>query len=148
MYLSGLDRIVWLRYRISHSSRDIVWGLPMLHCGLTRPRPAAEGSPDEIRSTLDQFLRSCREPALLEPGEDLFPLAPENFTLDIRGSRLTLQAWDHTRNLTRRLISARLLAEGRLELTVERFPKKQGPAYLLDLARRSGAELASDSALT
>lgn len=113
----------------------------MLHFGLTRPRHAAEGSPDEIRCTLDQFLRSCREPALLEPGEDLFPLTADNFTLDIRASRLTLQAWDHTRNLTRRLLSARLLAEGRLELTVERFPKKQGPAYLLDLSRRSGAEL-------
>ena len=113
----------------------------MLHFGLTRPRPAAEGSLDEIRVTLDRFLRSCREPALLEPGEDLFPLTPDNFTLDIRASRLTLQAWDHTRNLTRRLLAARLLAEGRLELTVERFAKKQGSAYLLDLARRSGAEL-------
>ncbi len=83
------------------------------------------------------------EPALLEPGEELFPLTAENFALEMRGSRLTLQAWDRTRNLTRRLIAAQVSAAGRLELTVERFAKRQGAAYLLDLARRSGADLAA-----
>lgn len=113
----------------------------MLLLGLKHPRRAAEGSPDEIRQTLAEFIRSSREPALLEPGEDLFPLIADHFSLEVRASRLTLQAWDHTRNVTRRLVSAHLVTEGRLELTVERFPKKQGPAFVLDLARRSGAEM-------
>lgn len=95
-------------------------------------------SPDELRALLEDFLKTCKEPALLEPGEDLFPLAPETYALEIRGSRLTLQAWDRTRNLTRRVLAAEVSAAGRLELTVERFAKRQGAAYLLDLQRRSG----------
>lgn len=99
------------------------------------------GTPEEIRGLVEDFLKGCKDPALLEPGEDLFALTPESFALEMRGSRLTLQAWDRTRNLTRRLIAARVSAAGRLELTVERFAKRQGAAYLLDLSRRSGAEL-------
>jgi hypothetical protein len=104
--------------------------------------PSLSGrSPEEILLLVEDFLKGCKEPALLEPGEDLFPLAPETYALEIRGSRLTLQAWDRARNLTRRVLAAQVSATGRLELTVERFAKRQGAAYLLDLQRRSGAEL-------
>jgi hypothetical protein len=66
-------------------------------------RPSAVLSAEEIRTTIEAFLKQCRQPALLEPGEELFPLTTENLSLDLRGSRLTLQAWDRTRNLTRRV---------------------------------------------
>ena len=56
-----------------------------------------------IRAQIESFLTSAREPALLEPGEELLPLTAENYSLEIRGSRLTLQAWDRTRNWSRRL---------------------------------------------
>lgn len=103
--------------------------------------PRSASAPDEIRVLVEEFLAGSKEPALLEPGEELFPLTAENFTLEMRGSRLTIQAWDRTRNLTRRIISAEQSAAGRLELTVERFAKRQGAAYLLDLARRTGADV-------
>ncbi len=106
------------------------------------PAPRAAGrSPDEIRSLVEAFLKTSKEPALLEPGEDLFPLTPENFALEMRGSRLTLEAWDRTRNLTRRLVAVEASTAGRLELTVERFAKREGAMYLIDLSRRAGAEL-------
>jgi hypothetical protein len=89
---------------------------------------SAASSPEEIRSLVEDFLQSCKEPALLEPGEDLFPLAPESYALEVRGSRVTLQAWDRDRNLTRRILSAKVSAAGRLELTVERFARRQVPA--------------------
>ena len=98
-----------------------------------------------IRETIEAFLKNCRQPALMEPGEELLPITGDNFELDFHGSRLTLQAWDRTRNLTRRVIGHKAPTAGRLELVVERFPKRQGPLFLLDLARRTGADLGQRS---
>jgi hypothetical protein len=98
-------------------------------------------SAEAIRAVIETFLKDCKQPALLEPGEELFPITAENFSLDLRGSRLTLQAWDRTRNLTRRVTEAGKPTSARLELAVERFAKRKGQIFLLDLARRSGADM-------
>ncbi len=100
---------------------------------------AASRTPETIRAVVEDFLKGAREPALLEPGEELFPLTRDNFTLEMRGSRLTLDAWDRTRNLTRRLVAAELTS-GRVQLTIERFARREATIYLVDLARRSGAD--------
>jgi hypothetical protein len=106
------------------------------------PKPRGSGrSAEETRAAIEAFLKSCRQPALLEPGEDLLPLEGDNLALDLRGTRLTLQAWDRQRNLTRRVTGIADPAPGRLELTVERFARREGRLFLLDLARRSGADL-------
>jgi hypothetical protein len=110
------------------------------------PAPRASGrSADEARAAIEAFLEECRQPALLEPGEELLPLSADNFVLEQRGGRLTLQAWDRTRNLTRRVTDVHAAAAGRLELTVERFAKRQGQLFLLDRARRAGADLSRRS---
>ena len=84
-------------------------------------KAAAVRDPGEIRAAVESFLQSAREPALLEPGEDLFPLTAGSYVLEIRGSRLTLQAWDRTRNWSRRLTAINESTNARLALTVERF---------------------------
>ncbi|HTS27285.1 MAG TPA: hypothetical protein VMH81_15515 [Bryobacteraceae bacterium] len=99
----------------------------------------------ETRAVIEGFLKNCREPALLEPGEELLPITAGNFILEERGSRLTLQAWDRTRHLTRRVTAARSSTTARLEMRVERFAKREGPLFMLDLARRAGAELGQRS---
>src|ERR1035441_1160320 len=66
-------------------------------------KTAATRDLPRIRAEIEDFLKSAREPALLEPGEELLPLNSENYALEMRGSRLTLQAWDRTRNWSRRL---------------------------------------------
>jgi len=96
---------------------------------------------EEARAAIEAFLEGARQPALLEPGEELLPLAEGNFALELRGTRLTLQAWDRTRNLTRRVTEVGIASAGRLEMVVERFARREGRMYLLDLARRAGAEL-------
>jgi hypothetical protein len=107
--------------------------------------PPAQGvsgrSAEEIRAVIETFLQHCRQPALLEPGEELLPIGAANFDLEMRGSRLTLQAWDTTRNLTRRVTGVEQAAAGRLELTVEKFARREGCVFLLDLARHAGAEM-------
>jgi len=98
-------------------------------------------SADEMRAAIDAFVKKCKEPALMEPGEELLLIAPDNFVIESRGSRLTLQAWDRTRNLTRRILEVKESTAARLELTAEKFPRREGPLFLLDLAHPSGAEL-------
>ena len=101
---------------------------------------------EEIRAAIAAFLKNAKQPALLEPGEELLPLTEDNFALDLRGGRLTLQAWDRTRNLTRRVTAIQEPTSARLEITVERFPRREGQLFLLDLARRAGADLGRRSA--
>jgi len=106
------------------------------------PVPRVPGrSAEEIRLAIEGFLRNCRQPALMEPGEELLPLTTDNHTIEMRGTRLTIQAWDRTRNLARRIIDMEEPTTARLELTVERFARREGRMFLLDLGRRSGADM-------
>ena len=109
------------------------------------PRPArrARGcQAEEIRSAIERFLASARQPALLEPGEELLPLSGDNFALHARESRLSLQAWSQTRNLVRRVAGIQEEGAGRLELVVERFARKEGRLILVDLSRPAGYDFA------
>ncbi len=99
----------------------------------------------QIRAQVEDFLKNARQPALLEPGEELLALTAENYALEMRGSRLTLQAWDRTRNWSRRLTAISEATNARLALTVEHFARREGQMFLLDLGRRSGAELSKRS---
>jgi hypothetical protein len=96
--------------------------------------------PADAQAAIERFLQSARRPALLEPGEPLLPLAADNYTLQLRSSRLTLQAWDQTRNLVRRVTGVAHEARGRLELVVEQFARKEGRLFLVDLARPSSQD--------
>jgi hypothetical protein len=99
----------------------------------------------QIRAHIEDFLKGAREPALLEPGEELLPLNADNYSLEMRGSRLTLQAWDRTRNWSRRLTAITEATKARLAMTVEHFARREGQMFLIDLARRSGADLGKRS---
>jgi hypothetical protein len=103
-------------------------------------------SAEEKLAAIEAFLKNCRQPALLEPGEELLPITSESFALEVSGARLTLQAWDRTRNLTRRVTAVGSPAAARLELKVERFARREGQLFLLDLARRAGADMGRRSA--
>jgi hypothetical protein len=96
--------------------------------------------PADAQAAIERFLQSSRQPALLEPGEPLLPLTSDNFSLTVRSSRLTLQAWDDSRNLVRRVTGVAHEARGRLELIVERFARKEGRLFLVDLARPSSQD--------
>jgi hypothetical protein len=97
--------------------------------------------PESDRAAIAAFIQKARRPVLLEPGEELLPLLADSFELSIRGSRLTLQAWDRTRNIVRRVTSVAAQTPGRLELEIERFARRSGSVFLLDLDRPAGAEM-------
>jgi hypothetical protein len=97
-------------------------------------------------AAIERFLGEARQPVLLEPGEDLLPLVAGSYLLEMRGSRLVLQAWDRTRNLVRRVIAVSRESRGRLELVIERFARKEGRIFLLDVARPAASEFGKRSA--
>lgn len=97
--------------------------------------------PERTLAAIEEFLRKARRPALLEPGEEILPLLADSYELGVRGSRLTLQAWDRTRNIVRRITAIDGQTPGRLELAIERFARRPGRLFLLDLDRPAGAEM-------
>ena len=104
--------------------------------------PRVDGrSAEKTRLAIEAFLKNSRQPALLEPGEELLAIGADNFSLEVRGERLTLQAWDRMRNLARRVTGIKQSTPARLEMVVERFGRREGVVFLVDLGRRAGSEL-------
>ena len=91
--------------------------------------------PAEAHAAIERFLNASREPILLEPGEDPFRLEAGSYVLDWSGGRLSIQVWDRTRNLVRRIIGLEGEQQGKLELVIEKFPKREGQLLLVDTAR-------------
>jgi hypothetical protein len=89
----------------------------------------------QAHAAIERFLIASSRPVLLEPGEDHFPLVPGRFAVDWNGARLTLQTWDENRNLVRRVTGLGAEQPGTIELIIERFPRRAGRLFLIDLAR-------------
>ena len=68
----------------------------------------------------------------MEPGEEPVRLVSDNFALEFRAGRLTLQVWDEERNIVRRVTAVSSAHPGRVELAVERFGKRAGSLLLMD----------------
>jgi hypothetical protein len=94
------------------------------------------------REAIDSFVRSARRPALLEPGEPLLPFTPETFHYEDQPTHVLVQAWDETRNITRRVTAVREQSKGKLSLTVRKFANREGELLLVDLAVPSKKEWA------
>jgi hypothetical protein len=99
------------------------------------PRDAAEA-----KAAIERFLEGARSPALLEPGEELLPMASDTFACEMRSGRLILQAWDERRNVSRRVLGIMSETRGKLELAVEKFARREGSVILVDLARPANHE--------
>ena len=102
--------------------------------------PAVARDVAGMHAAIERFLKACLRPYLLEPGEELLPLKEGSYSIDRAESRLTLQAWGDTRNLTRRIVGIGEERRGRMELVVERFARTVGRMFLLDLAHPDSQE--------
>ncbi len=100
--------------------------------------PSAEGAsrrpPEEARAAIERFLKSSRQPELIEPGEPPIPLEDGRYSLEVRGGRLTLHAWSDQSSLVRRITGVQFEKPGRLDVTIELFGKKTGRLSLIDRA--------------
>jgi hypothetical protein len=100
----------------------------------------------ELRAAIENFLRVCREPAWIEPGEEPLPLVGGSYAVQEAGGRLTLEAWSDTCTRARRVTGIVSAAPGRLELRIERFGKRAGTLLLADRGRASNQSLETRAA--
>ena len=96
-----------------------------------------------VRDAIKQFLESAAQPVLIEPGEDPLPIRADKFVLGTRnGCACTLECWDETRNLVRRIRAVGKARRGFLELEVERFGGRTGSLLMIDMAQASNTSAA------
>lgn len=104
-------------------------------------RKAAVADPPELlRARIEEFVRECRAPAVLEPGEKTIPLEEGRFDMQVQGGALVLHAWSAETSLVRRIVRIRDAERGRLNLVTRRLAQGEGGLLILDLAR-AGAHL-------
>jgi hypothetical protein len=85
--------------------------------------------------TVTAFLKTCRNPAVLEFGDEAVRLRPGEYSLELRADRLWVEAWTETRSISRRILTIERQAAGALDCTVHRFGGKAGKLSFLDLDR-------------
>jgi hypothetical protein len=95
---------------------------------------------------IEQFLKTAGQPAVMEPGEDAIPVGTDNFRLECRGEKVTLEIWSETHNLVRRVRAIHNERRGRLELEVEHFGGRTGRLTLVDLAHPSSRDASRNGA--
>ncbi len=90
--------------------------------------------PADVRAQVEGFLSRARRPALIEPGEPLLALDSGHYILEEHSTHVTLQAWDDTRNLVRKISGVERVERGKLSLLVRHFAGREGAMHLVDLA--------------
>ena len=99
---------------------------------MRKPTPVFE--PDPILDSIGRFLLTARKPALVEPGEPILLLERDHFSIEAKAAHITLQAWDASRNLVRRVMAVGRVEKGKVSLKVQRFAGREGAMQLVDLA--------------
>jgi hypothetical protein len=95
----------------------------------------------ETAAAIERFLKSTRNPALVEPGEEPIALTPGSYELAVTNGRLVLAAWNGTRNISRRVTGVDSERAGRLELSIEKLGGRTGTLLLFDAARPTNQAL-------
>lgn len=100
--------------------------------------------PDDERfaayEAIQRFLSVAKKPVAFEAGEEPMPLTAGLYDIRVDGSRLLFQIWDTKRNLVRRVVGVESESASQLDVTVERFGKRNGTLHMLD-ASRAAAEM-------
>lgn len=89
----------------------------------------------DLLTAIETFVATCRQPALLEYGDEMMTLVPGQYALEMRSGRLWVDAWTEARSLSRRILSIERHAAGVLDCMVHRFGGKSGRLTFLDLDR-------------
>jgi len=94
----------------------------------------------ELVRTLKEFVAGCREPVLIEAGQEPIRLLPGQHEWSMAAGRVMVEAWDESARLTRRVRGIVRRQPGALTLEIERFGKKAGTLMLLDRARAAALD--------
>lgn len=107
---------------------------------LTLHPARAKSDPLATHAAIERFVHSARQPVLFEPGDDPLTITSATFSMSARGNVVTIECWNDTRNLIRRIRGIRSERRGRLEIEIERFGALVGTLMFLDLADPSNRD--------
>ena len=128
---------------MEHGSITMIAGMFRTNASRNGGGGSADG---RLAAEVRRFLAAHGHAALFESGEPLLLLEPGRCSVEERGGRVVLEAWDDHRSFSRRLSGVASLAPGRLELHTERFGNRRGRLVLSsrpdELARRAGRDCA------
>ena len=97
--------------------------------------PTIAQDPELLLTAIEAFLATCRSPAALEYGENPIPLLHGCYALEIRSGRLSIEIWDETRSVSRRILSVERHSTGVLDCAIQKFGGKPSRLTFLDLER-------------
>ena len=90
--------------------------------------------PEILLAAIEAFLRLAG-PAALEYGENPIPLVAGCYALEIRSGRLSIEIWDESRSVSRRILSVERHSTGVLDCAIQKFGGKPSRLTFLDLDR-------------
>jgi len=97
--------------------------------------PTTAQDPELLLTAIEAFIHTCRRPAALEYGENPIPLIDGCYALEIRSGRLSIEIWDETRSVSRRILSVERHSTGVLDCAIQKFGGKPSRLTFLDLDR-------------
>lgn len=98
-----------------------------------------DAAPELLLKQIEDFLSRCRRPAVLEYGDNLLVLLPGFYALEIRSGRLSVEIWDETRTVSRRILGIERVETGVLDCTAQKFGGTSVRFSFLDLDRPQSA---------
>jgi hypothetical protein len=93
----------------------------------------------EIGGAIRRFLEACRQPVLVEPGEEPIALQAGRYSIETRGEGCILHAWSDGGNIVRRVTAVVAETRGKLELRARLFGGGELTLALVDAARKGGS---------
>jgi len=95
---------------------------------------SARGVFDAVR----EFLARCRQPVLMEAGEQPIPLTEGRYDLEPRGQGCVLHAWGEEGNLVRRIVAIKSEKQSRIEMLATSFGRRDIRLAIVDEANKTG----------
>jgi hypothetical protein len=96
---------------------------------------ADEPDPEALQAAIQAFLSECRRPAALEVGEEMIPLVPGEYALEVRSGKLCIELWSQNRAISRRILDIERKSTGILDCQIQRFGNKPSRLSFMDLDR-------------
>lgn len=104
----------------------------------------ADPEAGRLLTEIEEFLRRCARPAVVEIGDEPVPLLPGQHLWEIRNGGLFFSAWPADRSINRRITGIEARKPGLLVCTIRRFGGVEGRLNILDIGHpRSAVRLAS-----
>jgi hypothetical protein len=104
-------------------------------------------SAQAVAEVIRLFIESCKDPVIMEPGDEPIAIQPGRYSLEPHAAGCLLHVWGDSGNVVRRVTAIEQQQRGRLDLRARTFGKGDITLSLVDRARR-GPDLERGSRAT